>query len=149
MQVETLPVETLRPYLRNARTHSRKQVRQIADSILKFGFCNPVLVDDEGQIIAGHGRVAAAKLLGMREVPAVRLSHLSETDKRAYVLADNKLAEKAGWDREILAIELQALVDLSFDVQLIGFEPAEVDLILEEAQEATDATGGPEDSIPA
>jgi 16S rRNA G966 N2-methylase RsmD len=149
MQVETLPVETLRPYLRNARTHSRKQVRQIADSILKFGFCNPVLVDDEGQIIAGHGRVAAAKLLGMREVPAVRLSHLSETDKRAYVLADNKLAEKAGWDREILAIELQALVDLSFDVQLTGFEPAEVDLILEEAQEATDATGGPEDSIPA
>jgi hypothetical protein len=77
MQVETLPVETLRPYLRNARTHSRKQVRQIADSILKFGFCNPVLVDDEGQIIAGHGRVAAAKLLGMRGVPAVRLSHLS------------------------------------------------------------------------
>ncbi len=148
MQIETLPVEALRPYPRNARTHSRKQLRQIADSILKFGFNNPVLIDDRCEIIAGHGRVAAAKLLGMKEVPTVRLSHLSETDKRAYILADNKLAEKAGWDREILAIELQALVDLNFDVQLAGFEPAEVDLILEEAEEASDPPDGPEDDIP-
>jgi DNA modification methylase len=149
MQIETLPVETLRPYPRNARTHSRKQIRQIADSIVKFGFCNAVLIDDKGQIIAGHGRVAAAKLLGMREVPTVRLSHLSDADKRAYILADNRLAEKAGWDREILAIELQALVNLNFDVQLTGFEPGEVDLIIEEAHEAIDAPTGPEDDIPA
>ena len=149
MQIEHLPVETLRPYPRNARTHSKKQIRQIADSILKFGFCNPVLIDDQGQIIAGHGRVAAAKLLGMRHVPTVRLSHLSEAEKRAYILADNRLAEKAGWDREILAIELQALVDLNFDVQLTGFEPAEVDLAIEEHQEATEEPAGPEDEIPA
>jgi 16S rRNA G966 N2-methylase RsmD len=149
MQIETLPVASLRPYPQNARTHSKKQIRQIADSILQFGFCNPVLIDGEGQIIAGHGRVAAAKLLGIREVPTVRLSHLSEAEKRAYILADNKLAEKAGWDREILAIELQALVDLDFDVQLTGFESAEVDLILEERQEATEEAGGPEDNIPA
>ena len=148
MQIETLAVEALRPYPRNARTHSRKQLRQIADSILKFGFNNPVLIDDRCEIIAGHGRVAAAKLLGMKEVPTVRLSHLSETDKRAYILADNKLAEKAGWDREILAIELQALVELNFDVQLAGFEPAEVDLILEEAEEAANSPAGPEDNIP-
>jgi hypothetical protein len=148
MQIETVSIETLRPYRSNARTHSKKQVRQIADSIVKFGFNNPVLIDDSGQIIAGHGRVAAAKLLGMREVPTLRLSHLSETEKRAYILADNKLAEKAGWDLEILVIELQALVELNFDVQLAGFEAAEVDFILEEAREASDATGGPEDDIP-
>jgi ParB-like chromosome segregation protein Spo0J len=142
MQVEILPVESLRLYPRNARTHSKKQIRLIADSILRFGFCNPVLIDDQGQIIAGQGRVAAAKMLGMREVPTVRLSHLSEVEKRAYILADNRLAEKAGWDREILAIELQALVDLSFDVQLTGFEPFEVDLILEEAKEAAEDSGG-------
>ena len=89
MQIETLPVASLRPYPQNARTHSKKQIRQIADSILQFGFCNPVLIDGEGQIIAGHGRVAAAKLLGIREVPTVRLSHLSEAEKRAYILADH------------------------------------------------------------
>jgi len=91
--------------------------------------------------------VAAAKLLGIKEVPTVRLAHLSEAEKRAYILADNRLAEKAGWDREILAIELQALVDLDFEVELTGFETAEVDLILEEANEAV-GTGGCEDEIP-
>ena len=106
MKIENLPVSALRPYARNARTHSRKQIRQIANSIERFGFCNPVLIDDDQQIIAGHGRVAAAKLLGIESVPIVRLSHLSEADKRAYILADNRLAEKAGWDKEILAIEL-------------------------------------------
>jgi hypothetical protein len=148
MQIETVAVETLRPYERNARTHSRKQIRQIAQSIERFGFCNPVLFDDQRQIIAGHGRVAAATLLGIREVPTVRLAHLSEAEKRAYILADNRLAEKAGWDREILAIELQALVDLDFEVELTGFETAEVDLILEEANEAV-GTGDREDEIPA
>ena len=149
MQVETVPVEALQPYPRNARTHSKKQIRQIADSIQRFGFCNPVLIDDQRQIIAGHGRVAAAKLLGIEQVPTVRLSHLTEAEKRAYILADNRLAEKAGWDREILAIELQALVDLNFEVELTGFETGEVDLILDEAREATGAPSGPEDEIPA
>jgi DNA modification methylase len=110
-------------------------------------FCNPVLVDVRRQIIAGHGRVAAAKLLGIKEVPTVKLAHLSDAEKRAYILADNRLAEKAGWDREILAIELQALVSLDFEVELTGFETAEVDLILEEAEEAAGA-GGREDAIP-
>src|SRR6266571_4557107 len=122
MRIEYMSVHALRPYAGNARTHSRKQIRQIANSIERFGFCNPVLIDDDKQIIAGHGRVQAAKLLGIEEVPTVRLSHLTEADKRAYVLADNRLAEKAGWDREILAIELQALIDLDIKVELTGFE---------------------------
>ena len=95
MQIEYTPVRELRPHPNNARTHSKKQIRQIANSIAQFGFCNPVLIDDAKQIIAGHGRVEAAKLLGIDAVPTVRLSHLSEAEKRAYVLADNKLAEKA------------------------------------------------------
>jgi ParB-like chromosome segregation protein Spo0J len=98
--VQPPSVEALRPYANNARTHSKKQIRQIGKSIERFGFNNPVLIDDQGQIIAGHGRVAAAKQLGISVVPTVRLSHLSETEKRAYILADNRLAEKAGWDRE-------------------------------------------------
>jgi ParB-like chromosome segregation protein Spo0J len=96
MNIEVVSVSALRPYARNARTHSKKQIRQIAASIERFGFCNPVLIDDTAQIIAGHGRVEAAKLLGLQAVPTVRLSHLSEADKRAYILADNRLAEKAG-----------------------------------------------------
>jgi DNA modification methylase len=129
-------ITSLRPYARNARSHSKKQVKQIASSIERFGFTNPVLVSDDGEIIAGHGRVEAAKLLGWKTVPTIALSHLSETERRAYVLADNKLALNAGWDKEILAIELQALVDLEFDVELTGFSLAEVDLVLDEAGEA-------------
>src|SRR5258708_30223677 len=98
----------------------------MAKSIERFGFCNPVLVDDNHQIIAGHGRVEAAKLLGIKEVPTVRLSHLTEVDKRAYILADNRLAEDAGWDRDILAIELQGLIDLGLPVELTGFQTADV-----------------------
>ena len=148
MNIEYTHVNELRPYAGNARTHSKKQIRQIAKSIERFGFCNPVLIDDEKQIVAGHGRVEAAKLLNMKAVPTVRLSHLSEADKRAYIIADNKLAEKAGWDREILAIELQTLVDLNFDVEITGFETAEVDIILDEAREAAGAQSGPEDEVP-
>src|ERR1700730_18864641 len=147
MQVEFILVSELRPYPKNARTHSKRQIRQLANSIEKFGFCNPVLVDDEKQIIAGHGRVEAAKVLGIDAVPTVRLSHLSETDKRAYILADNKLAEKAGWDREILAIELQGLIDLDVEVDLTGFEMPEVDIILDEAREANEEPTGPEDAV--
>jgi DNA modification methylase len=148
MKIETTSVRELRPHPNNARTHSKKQIRQIAKSIAQFGFCNPVLVDDAKQIIAGHGRVEAAKLLGIDAVPTCQLSHLSEADKRAYVLADNKLAEKAGWDRDLLAIELQGLIELDVDIELTGFEMAEVDLILEEAREASGDPSGPEDGVP-
>jgi DNA modification methylase len=148
MKIEYTPVRQLRPHPNNARTHSKRQIRQIAKSIEKFGFCNPVLVDESDGVIAGHGRVEAAKLLGIDTVPTCRLSHLNDTDKRAYVLADNRLAERAGWDKELLAIELQGLIELDVDIELTGFEMAEVDLILEEAQEATGTHSGPEDEAP-
>src|SRR6266699_6009601 len=131
MAVAPMPVAGLRPYSRNARTHSKKQVRQIADSIQKFGFTNPVLIGDDDEIIAGHGRVEAAKLVGLESVPTVRLSHLTPAQRRAYVIADNKLALNAGWDRELLAIELQELVDLEFEVELTGFSLAEIDIVLD------------------
>ena len=124
----------LRPYPGNPRTHSRKQVRQIADSIQRFGFTNPILISECGEIIAGHGRVQAAKLLGMADVPTIRLANLSKEELRAYVLADNKLALNAGWDHELLAIELQGLIDLDFDVALTGFSPTEIDLTLDLAR---------------
>ena len=140
---------SLKSYPRNARTHSKKQIKQIAVSIERFGFVNPVLIGDDGEIIAGHGRVEAAKQLGLTSVPTVALSHLSKTERRAYVLADNKLALNAGWDREILAIELQGLVDLDFEVELTGFSLAEIDLVLDEASEANpDASDAPEDAVP-
>lgn len=147
--IEPRAPSDLRPYGRNARTHSRKQIRQIADSIERFGFTNPVLVSDEGEIIAGHGRVEAAKLLGLSTVPTLRLSHLTAEERRAYVLADNKLALNAGWDQDLLAIELQALIDLDFDVTLTGFSLAEVDFTLDAARERDpDAPPGVEDEIP-
>ena len=149
-QVIELSIDLLKPYPRNARTHSKKQIRQIAASIERFGFTNPVLVSDRGEIIAGHGRVAAARLLGRKTVPTLSLSHLSDAERRAYVLADNKLAMNAGWDKEILAIELQALVDLEFDVELTGFSLAEVDLAIDEANEASiKGPLEPEDAVPA
>ncbi|MEP9387727.1 ParB/Srx family N-terminal domain-containing protein [Mesorhizobium sp. KR9-304] len=132
--LEMVPVARLKPYSGNARTHSRKQVRQIADSIQRFGFTNPVLIGDDHEIIAGHGRVMAAKELGLAAVPTVKLAHLSPEERRAYVLADNKLALNAGWDTEILAIELQALIDIDFDVTLTGFSLAEIDLTLDHAR---------------
>ena len=140
---------SLRPYERNARKHSKKQVRQIADSIERFGFTNPVLISDDHEIVAGHGRVEAAKLLGLEKVPTVRLSHLSEAERRAYILADNKLALNAGWDPDMLAIEFQALIDLDFDVSLIGFSTAEIDLTLDAARDR-DPQGvtAEEDEIP-
>ena len=123
----------LTPYANNARTHSAAQIRQIARSIEAFGFVNPVLISDDGEIVAGHGRVAAAKRLGMTEVPVLLLSHLNAAERRAYVLADNKLAENAGWDAELLAIELQGLFDLDFDIELTGFSLAEIDVLLDGA----------------
>ncbi len=149
MALETMPISDLKPYPRNARIHSKKQIKQIARSIERFGFTNPVLISDGNEIIAGHGRVEAAKLLGHTTVPTVRLSHLGPAERRAYILADNKLAQNAGWDRELLALELQGLIDLNFEVELTGFSLAEIDLILEDAQES--ATAGPvgsEDEAP-
>jgi DNA modification methylase len=135
-KIERVPLDALKPYARNARTHSKQQISQIARSIERFGFTNPVLVSDELTIIAGHGRVEAAKLLGSKVVPVVRLSHLSEAELKAYVIADNRLAELSGWDKQTLAIELQALVDLDFDVEVVGYEAAEIDLILDECRDA-------------
>jgi DNA modification methylase len=131
--VEILPIDQLRPWPRNARTHSRKQIKQIAESIRHFGFTNPVLIDGENRILAGHGRVEAARQLGMTSVPCLRVDHLSPAEKRAYVLADNKLALNAGWDEELLALELKELmeVDIEFDVGLTGFSIAEVDQLVE------------------
>jgi DNA modification methylase len=129
-------IADLKPYPRNARTHTRKQIRQIAAAIEEFGFTNPILIDETSQIIAGHGRVAAAKLLGFAKVPTVQIGHLSPAQKRAYILADNRLAEKAGWDQEILAVELQALLDDKFEVILTGFDTPEIDVILDRATEA-------------
>lgn len=127
----------LRPRARNPRTHTKKQIQQIAASIKEFGFISPVLIDGADGIIAGHGRVEAAKLIGMGDVPTIRVDHLTPTQIRAYVLADNKLAENAGWDRALLALELQELsVDLNFDVTVTGFETAEVDLIIRDLNES-------------
>src|SRR6476661_6232403 len=124
----------LKPRAANPRTHSKKQVAQIANAIRRFGFTNPVLVDDANGIIAGHGRVAAAKLVGLDQVPTVRLSAMSEAEIRAYVIADNKLAENAGWDRNLLGLEFQYLssLDIDFDATLTGFELPEIDLLIGE-----------------
>ena len=109
---------------------------------------NPILIDEERRIICGHGRWASAKMLGLKKVPTLRFDHLNEAQKRAYIMADNRLAEKAGWDREILAIELQALIDMEFEVELTGFEMGEVDLILDEACEINADTASAEDLVP-
>jgi hypothetical protein len=147
--MEMMPLRSLKPAQRNARTHSKKQIRQIADSIERFGFINPLIVDDHGHIVAGHARAAAAKLLGPKQVPVIRLSHLNTTEIRAYMLADNQLAAKAGWDREILAVELEelqiALPEIGLDVGITGFDPAEIDSIM--ADFAEDCAN-PADQIP-
>lgn len=132
-KIELIKISNLTPWARNARTHSKKQLRQLAESIRTFGFTNPVLIDDQNKILAGHGRAEAAQLLGMERVPCVRLEHMTPDQKRAYVIADNQLALKAGWDEDILAAELGALLelDLDFDIDVVGFEIAEIDSILE------------------
>lgn len=120
--LETLPVDRLRPWPRNARIHSRKQIRQIAESISRFGSTNPVLIDGDNRILAGHGRVEAARELGRDTVPCLRIDHMTPAEKRAYVLADNKLALNAGWDEELLALELKELMeaDIDFDIGVTG-----------------------------
>lgn len=148
-KIENIPISELKPFPGNARRHSKKQVRQIADSIRRFGFTNPVLISDDGEILAGHGRVLAARDLGFSTVPALHLSHLSSVERKAYVLADNKLALNAGWDAELLAIELQGLIDLDFDVSVTGFSLAEIDIVLDDARERSTLDAAPEDALPA
>jgi DNA modification methylase len=144
-KLEQCAVGQLKPYANNARTHSPRQIKQIARSIERFGFVNPVLADANGQIIAGHGRVEAAKQLGLTSVP---IEHLSQAEIRAYTLADNRLAEKAGWDQEMLAIELQGLIDLDFEVELTGFEMGEIDILLD-GTPASQAVDDVADEVPA
>lgn len=122
MKIEQLKVGDLIPYARNSRTHTKDQIDKVAASIREFGFTNPVLVQDDGTIIAGHGRVMAAKQLDMETVPCIRLSHLTPAQARAYVIADNALAEQAGWDDELLKAELLDLGSLGFDLNLLGLE---------------------------
>jgi DNA modification methylase len=132
MKIKQIKTEALIPYAKNARTHSDIQVQQIAHSISEFGFTNPVLVDDQNQIIAGHGRVMAAKLLGLDTVPTISLGYLSERQRRAYVLADNKIAMNSGWDFEMLASEISELTESGFDIDLLGFNEQEIDALLQD-----------------
>ena len=144
-EIRMTPVDNLIPYARNARTHSDEQVAQIAASIAEFGFTNPILTDGERGVIAGHGRLAAARKLGLKEVPVIELAYLTDTQKKAYILADNRIALNSGWDDELLKLELTDLKDADFDLDLMGFTNDELDRLLN-----GDAGGGltEEDAIP-
>ena len=130
LKVEYRPLDGLIPYANNARTHSDKQIAEIVSSIAEFGFVNPILLDKGGVIIAGHGRLLAARNLGMSEVPTIQLAHLSETQRKALIIADNRIALNAGWDEELLKLELEALQMDDFDLEVLGFDPAETDDLL-------------------
>jgi len=125
-KIEQVQIADLIPYARNSRTHSDAQVAQIAASIKEFGWTNPVLIDADGGIIAGHGRVLAARKLGMTDVPCIRLTHLSDAQKRALIIADNRIAISGGWDEEMLRVELSDLGDADFDLSLLGFDDDEL-----------------------
>ena len=129
-KIEQVAVEALIPYARNSRTHSDAQVAQVAASIREFGFTNPVLIDGKNGIIAGHGRILAARKLGLETAPCIRLSHLTENQKRAYVIADNKLAMNSAWDEEMLGLELADLREADFDLGLIGFDNSAIEEFL-------------------
>lgn len=146
LQIEMRPVESLVPYIRNARTHSDDQVAQIAASIVEFGWTNPILTDGAHGVIAGHGRLLAARKLGLTQVPVIELGHLTPLQKRAYILADNRIAENAGWDDELLKVELAELKLGDFDLALLGFNEDELDQLLQdESQEGlTDEDAVPE-----
>jgi ParB-like chromosome segregation protein Spo0J len=144
--LEHWPLDRLIPYARNARMHSDSQIAQIAASIREFGFTNPILVDTGDGIIAGHGRLLAARQLRLEQVPVIVLDHLTETQKRAYIIADNKLAENAGWDDELLQLEMAALQQEGFDLDLVGFDDEELARLLA-AQDANDGLTDP-DAIP-
>lgn len=149
-KIEYLPTSDLKKAPRNARTHSDKQIAQIARSIRRFGFTNPVLIDDQNMILAGHGRILAAEREALEEVPCVRLSHLSEAERRAYLLADNQLALQAGWNNELRAMELKELMELDFDVSVIGLEMGEIELIIGNADGSDpESTADRDDDLPS
>lgn len=140
LKIETRPVAKLLPYVSNSRTHSDAQVAQIAASIKEFGWTNPILIDGDNTIIAGHGRLLAARKLGMESVPAIVLDHLSKAQQRALVIADNKLTLNAGWDTDMLEAELKLLMEEDFDLLLTGFDIGEINGILLDREEGeTDA----------
>jgi DNA modification methylase len=147
--IQHWPIDKLLPYARNARTHSDEQIAQVAASIVAFGWTNPILVGADGTVIAGHARLAAARKLGMTEVPVIVLDHLNETQRRALVLADNKLALNAGWDEEMLRVELESLKQDDFDLDLVGFTEDEIEEILAGPEEPkyglTDADNVPDE----
>ena len=146
-RVELWPIDKLHPYERNPRTHSEAQVDQIAASMVEFGWTNPILIDENAGILAGHGRLLAARKLGLAEVPVIRFEHLSEAQKRAYIVADNQIALQAGWDDALLAEELAWLRDERFDLDLIGFDASELErlLALADGEAASDEA---EDEVP-
>jgi DNA modification methylase len=146
-RIELRPIERLRPYERNPRTHSDAQVDQIAASMVEFGWTNPILIDENAGILAGHGRLLAARKLGLAEVPVIRFEHMSEAQKRAYLIADNQLALQAGWDDALLAEELAWLRDESFDLDLIGFDATELERLLAIADSET-VSDEAEDEVP-
>ena len=145
-KLENVAIDKIIPYARNSRTHSDEQVAQIAASIKEFGFTNPVLIDKDDGIIAGHGRVLAARKLGLKEVPCIRLGHLTETQKKAYVIADNKLALNAGWDNELLTIELNELLGDGFAMEILGFDAEELKGLLDPVKPTEGLTD--EDAVP-
>lgn len=145
LQVVYKPVADLIPYANNSRTHSDEQVTQVAASIKEFGFTNPVLIDEKNGIIAGHGRLMAAKKLGLEQVPTITLEGLTDAQRKAYVIADNKLALNSGWDNELLSLEIEQLKELDFDIDLLGFDEDELADLLPEIEELPD---GDEDEVP-
>jgi DNA modification methylase len=147
LSIEYLLPQALKPHANNARTHSKRQLSKLAASIAEFGFVVPVLIDDQNGLIAGHARLEAAISLGLDVIPCIRIEHLSEVQKRAFIIADNRLTELASWDTELLASELQFLTDLEFDVELTGFETAEIDLIFDGVNRC--AKSDPADVAPA
>lgn len=155
LQVEYRSIASLRPAVRNPRTHSPKQIQQLVDSVRTFGFTNPILVDTEGRVLAGHGRLAAAKILQLERVPTIQLDQLTPAQRRAYVLADNRLAERAGWDQELLAMELADLrgLELDFDLTVTGFDMEDIDFMIDQAgpmtpHPAEDVIPEPDPSLP-
>ena len=140
MKIVQKPVDKLIPYINNSRTHSDEQVAQIAASIKEFGWTNPILVDGENGIIAGHGRLMAARKLGFIEVPTIELKDLTETQRKAYIIADNRLALNAGWDNEMLTIELNDLLADGFALEMLGFDPAEMQNLIDGGPDFEPAT---------
>lgn len=135
-KIEQWSIDKLLPYARNSRTHSEEQIAQIAGSIKAFGFTNPILVGADGVIVAGHGRLSAARKLGLDKVPVIVLDHLSETERRALVIADNKLALNAGWNMDMLSLEIQELKESDFNIDLLGFDEEELDELLDNELES-------------